>query len=154
MSPSSTEGEHVTPLGALEAGGSVKHYEIIRKLGQGGMGAVFLARDTKLGRLVAIKILLELSGTGATRFLAEARTTARCKHDNIVVIYEVDELGGTPYMVLEYLEGRTLRDFMAQRERTGASEPRGRNTALGPLPPSLAVELILPVLRALACAHQ
>src|SRR6185503_14256243 len=97
------------------------------------------------GRLVAIKILLEHRGTGDGRFLVEARATARCKHENIVVIHEVDELEGYPYMVLEYLEGRTLRDWMAQRERPGGS---------GPLPPSLAVEIMIPVVRALGCAHK
>jgi WD40 repeat protein/serine/threonine protein kinase len=128
--------------GPPEVGATLKHYEIIRKLGEGGMGSVYLARDTKLGRLVAIKILLKQSGLSAARFLAEARATARCKHENIVVIHEVEELHGCPYMVLEYLEGRTLRDAMAERASTG------------PMPPSLAVELMLPVVRALGCAHQ
>jgi serine/threonine protein kinase len=138
----------------LQAGSTFKHYEIIRRLGQGGMGAVFLARDTKLGRLVAIKVLLRRGGADAGRFLAEARATARCKHENIVVIHEVDEIHGTPYMVLEYLEGRTLRDWMAQRKGGSTSEPPARHSTPGPLPPSLAVELILPVVRALGCAHQ
>src|SRR5436190_4182472 len=105
--------DHDSPLDTqpepapLQVGGSLKHYEILRKLGQGGMGAVYLARDTKLGRLVAIKVLLNPTGQSAARFLAEARATARCKHENIVVVHEVDELDETPYMVLEYLEGRT-----------------------------------------------
>ena len=60
----------------LSGGESLKQYEIIRKLGQGGMGTVFLARDTKLGRLVAIKLLLKYSGQEARRFLAEARITS------------------------------------------------------------------------------
>jgi serine/threonine protein kinase len=112
-----------------QIGASLKHYEIIRKLGEGGMGTVFLARDTKLGRLVAIKVLRKPTGPSTERFLAEARATARCKHENIVVIHEVDELDGTPYMVLEYLEGRTLRDWMAQRDRPGAPElPAGMGT--------------------------
>ena len=73
----------------VEPGTVLKHYELIRKLGAGGMGMVFLARDTRLGRLVAIKFLLEHTGLSAERFLAEARTTAQCKHENIVVIPEV-----------------------------------------------------------------
>src|SRR5215510_4178792 len=111
------DGLALTPKGhaAFGPGSSIKHYEIIRKLGQGGMGAVYLARDTKLGRLVAIKVLLEHRGTGAGRFLAEARATARCKHENIVVIHEVDEVADCPYMVLEYIEGRTLREWMGQQ---------------------------------------
>src|SRR5262249_32839785 len=106
---------------------------------------VFLARDTKLGRLVAVKILLEHSGRRAGRFLIEARATARCKHENIVVIYEVNEIDGTPYMVLEYLEGRTLREWMRSRAPPDADET---------VAPSLAVEVMIPVVRALGCAHQ
>jgi WD40 repeat protein/serine/threonine protein kinase len=138
----------------LHAGATLKHYEILRKLGEGGMGTVFLARDLKLGRLCAIKILLKHTGQSAARFLAEAQATARCKHENIVVIHEVDELNHCPYMVLEYLEGRTLRDVLAQRkppshpELLAATDPPS-----GLVSPTLAVELVLPVVRALACAH-
>src|SRR5262245_39529297 len=137
-----------------QAGSTIKHYELIRKLGQGGMGAVYLARDIKLGRLVAVKILLEHGGIETARFLTEARATAQCKHENIVVIHEVDEFDGTPYMVLEYLEGRTLREWMERRERHDAPEPAASDSTPGPVPPSLAVELMMPVLRALGCAHQ
>jgi len=126
-----------------QVGSTVKHYELLRKLGEGGMGTVYLARDTKLGRLVALKVLQLHSGPSAERFLIEAQATARCRHENIVVIHEVDELHGYPYMVLEYLEGRTLREWMAQRD-----------TSSGLVSPSLAVELMLPVVRALSCAHQ
>lgn len=126
-------------VAALQVGSTLKHYEIIRKLGQGGMGVVYLARDTKLGRLVAVKLLLESDGQSAERFLAEARSTARCKHENIVVIHDVDEIDDVPYMVLEHLEGCTLRAFLLERG--------------GPLPLSLTIELMLPVVRALGCAH-
>jgi WD40 repeat protein/serine/threonine protein kinase len=132
---------HLGPL-PLEPGRSIKHYEIIRELGQGGMGRVFLARDTRLARLCAIKLLLAYTGERADRLLAEARATARCKHESIVVIYEVDEIRGYPYMVLEYLEGRTLRAWMAERKRAE------------PVPAPLAAELMIPVARALACAHE
>jgi WD40 repeat protein len=127
----------------LEVGSTVKHYELLRELGEGGMGTVYLARDTTLGRLVAIKVLQRHTGPSAERFLIEAQATARCRHDNIVVIHEVDEHHGYPYMVLEYLEGRTLREWMAQRDSSS-----------GLVSPSLAVELLLPVVRALSCAHQ
>ncbi|WP_437605225.1 protein kinase [Sorangium sp. So ce834] len=150
-----------TPADALAAyappnvGDTIKHYEIIRKLGQGGMGVVFLARDTRLGRLVAIKLLREHSRQGIGRFLAEARATARCRHENIVVIHEVDEIHGHPYLVLEYVKGRTLREWMAQREHPSASGSSPvAHTPPGPLSPSLAVELMIPVVRALACAHE
>jgi serine/threonine protein kinase/cell division protein FtsB len=127
---------------APEVGSTIKHYELLRKLGEGGMGMVYVARDTMLGRLVAIKVLKIQAGPSAERFLVEAQATARCRHDNIVVIHEVGELHGYPYMVLEYLEGRTLREWMAQRDPSS-----------GPVSPSLAVELLLPVVRALSCAH-
>ncbi len=122
----------------IESGAIIKHYEIIRRLGAGGMGTVFLARDIRLGRLVAIKFLNERSGTAVGRFLVEARTTAQCRHENIVVIYDVDEIGGRPYMVLEYVSGRTLRDVMSGQTRDTAT---------------MAVELMLPVAQALDCAH-
>ncbi|XXX41697.1 protein kinase [Sorangium sp. So ce117] len=129
----------------VDVGGTIKHYEIIRELGQGGMSIVYLARDTKLGRLVAIKLLIEYSGQGIERFLAEARATASCRHENIVVIHEVDELRGHPYLVLEYIKGRTLSQWRAERERTGAP---------GPMAVELVVELMIPVVRALVCAHE
>ena len=142
---------HVPP----HVGSTIKHYELLRKLGEGGMGTVYLARDTTLGRLVAIKVLQMHSGPSAERFLIEAQATARCRHDNIVVIHEVDQLHGYLYMVLEYLEGRTLREWMAQRERLARAEPPAEpDASSGLVSPSLAVELMLPVVRALACAHQ
>ncbi|ACY13976.1 serine/threonine-protein kinase [Haliangium ochraceum] len=128
-----------------QGGQRIGRYELIRSLGRGGMGEVFLARDLRLGRLVALK-RLHAPGTGLVeRFLREARTTARCTHENIVVIHEVGEHGGYPFMVLEYLEGHTLREWMNARVRR-MNEP-------GPLPPARAVELMLPVVRALSYAH-
>src|SRR5262249_2657296 len=122
-----TCSEPAPPAAATEGrdllGTSVKHYEIIRELGRGGMGAVFLARDGKLGRLVALKMLHNRTPESAGRFLAEARATAHCKHENIVVIHEVDEAGGVPYMVLEHLEGYTLRERMDQRRNEDGSAP-------------------------------
>jgi serine/threonine protein kinase len=123
---------------ALPEGTRIAHYELIRELGHGGMGKVFLARDTKLGRRVAIKFLLKKGSSEFTeRFLAEARATARCNHENIVVIHEADEHEGNPFLVLEYLEGEPLRRHM-ERKR---------------MPPARAVELIVPVVRALVRAH-
>ncbi len=122
----------------LASGLRVHQYELIRELGRGGMGRVFLARDTKLGRRVAIKFLTEGARSVGQRFLIEARATARCSHENIVVIHEVNEYRGTPFMVLEYLEGQTLAKAMAGRQ----------------LPPARAVDLIVPVVRALVRAHE
>jgi serine/threonine protein kinase len=122
---------------AFAPGTRIHQYELIRELGRGGMGVVFLARDTRLGRRVAIKFLHDHSRAFTERFLVEARATARCNHENIVVIHEVNEHLGAPYMVLEYLEGITLADVIAQRA----------------LPAGRVVELMLPVARALARAH-
>ncbi|WP_437931546.1 protein kinase [Sorangium sp. So ce291] len=138
----------------LDAGAFIKHYEIIRKLGQGGMGVVFLARDTKLGRLVAVKLLLRHSEQGIARFLDEARVTARCRHENIVDIHEVDELRGHPYIVLEYVKGRTLRRWMAEGEHPGAPESAGARAPSSPIALNAVIELMIPVARALVCAHE
>lgn len=149
----------------------IGQYQLIRELGRGGMGAVYLAHDTRLGRRVAIKFLAYDDRDLARRFLIEARATAQCKHDNIVDIYEVGESSGYSYMVLEYLRGMTLRHWMqmttlwqscAPRSsrgffRTGRAAPE---TALSmpvvpiPVSPTLAVELMIPVVRALAHAHE
>ncbi|WP_437679097.1 nSTAND1 domain-containing NTPase [Sorangium sp. So ce131] len=157
--PASVEAAEASeePTGArmpARIGGTISHYEIIRKLGQGGMGVVFLARDTKLGRLVALKLLLRYSGHGIERFLEEARATARCRHENIVVIYEVDEIDGYPYLVLEYIKGRSLRSWMAQREQPSAPEPSAAHAPSDPTSPSVVIELMIPVARALVCAHE
>jgi hypothetical protein len=117
-------------------GARLGQYEVIRELGRGGMGAVYLARDTKLGRRVAIKFLQADQPDLTARFILEARATARCNHENIVVIHEVDERDGQPFMVLEYLQGTPLTGLLDR-----------------PLPAQRAVELIVPVVRALACAH-
>jgi len=126
--------------GALfEAGAQLGQYEVIRAIGQGGMGTVYLARDNKLGRKVAIKVLRSRS-TGAkvdARFLREAQATAQCSHDNIVVIHEVSEYQGQLFMVLEYLEGAPLRRLLD-----------GRRVSV-----ERAVDLMLPVVRALVRAH-
>ena len=121
------------------AGARIGQYEIIRELGRGGMGAVYAARDTKLGRKVAIKFLNSHNQPELTaRFILEARATARCSHENIIVIHEVGEHDGNPFMVLEYLQGVPLTQLLQDGRR---------------LPPAQAVELIVPVVRALTAAH-
>ena len=85
------------------------------------MGEVFLARDTKLGRRVAIKFLTAHDPELAQRFVQEARATARCGHENIVTIYEADAFEGRPYMVLEYLQGHTLAELLADGKAMPAS---------------------------------
>jgi serine/threonine protein kinase len=141
--PTGFAESHRDASGPIEIGpgARIHQYELIRELGRGGMGMVWAARDTKLGRRVAMKFLLNASRGVAERFLIEARATAQCSHDNIVIIHEVDEVDDTPYMVLEFLEGQPLRDVIG-------SYPGGR------LPPSRIVELVLPIARALARAHE
>jgi tRNA A-37 threonylcarbamoyl transferase component Bud32 len=114
-------------------------YELIRELGRGGMGAVYLARDTKLGRRVAIKFLQSDQHETTVRFILEARATARCSHENIIVIYEVGEHQGAPFMVLEYLQGAPL----SQQIQPGRRIPSAR-----------AIEIMVPVVRARASAHE
>jgi eukaryotic-like serine/threonine-protein kinase len=123
---------------APEPGARINQYEMIKKIGEGGMGTVFLARDLRLGRRVAIKFLQTSQPEITQRFLVEARTTARCQHENIVVIYEVGEYGESPYIVLEFLNGKPLTSLTENGQR---------------LPYTRAVEIICPILRALQCAH-
>jgi len=126
-----------TAVVELHGGMRVGAYELIRELGRGGMGQVWLARDTKLARRVAIKFLASASRELTDRFLVEARTTAAVNHENIVVIHEVDEHAGEPYMVLEYLEGAPLRALMDGRA----------------FPASRVIEIAVAVVRAVARAH-
>jgi serine/threonine protein kinase len=133
MQPTEPAGRRPT----FEPGARLRQYEIIRELGRGGMGIVYLARDVRLGRRVAIKVLLTRSPNLTRDFLREARATASCEHENIVIIHEADEHEGMPYMVLEHLEGGNLRRVADGRK----------------LAPSRAVELIVPVVRALVRAH-
>ncbi|MEZ6141429.1 MAG: protein kinase [Zavarzinella sp.] len=92
--------------------GQLSHFQIIRVIGRGGFGTVVLARDLKLDRLVAIKMLdPRLAVTSAPRkyFLREARCAAKLSHPNVVQIFAVED-SPTPYMVMEYIEGETLQD--------------------------------------------
>ncbi len=122
----------------LRPGTRLQHYELIRELGSGGMGTVFLARDVRLGRRVAIKFLHTQDTDLTQRFILEARATARCSHENIVIIYEVGEYEDSPFMVLEFLQGQPLTKVLGNHR----------------LPPARAVELMVPVVKALACAHE
>src|SRR5437868_249942 len=94
-------------------------FEIIRMLGKGGMGSVYLARDQRLGRQVALKVLSAEDLAVAdrrSRFFREARTAAAIRHPNVATIYEVDETEeGQPFLVMEYCEGETLSQRMRRR---------------------------------------
>ena len=123
---------------SVTSGMRIDRYELIRELGRGGMGAVYLARDTQLGRRVAVKFLQSDDPRLTERFIVEAQATARCSHENIVVIHDVKDLGGNPFMVLEHLRGQPLSELVGTDR----------------ISPSRAVQLVVPVVRALACAHQ
>jgi serine/threonine protein kinase len=98
---------------------SVDRFDVVRILGKGGMGTVYLARDQRLDRLVAIKVLhtVDLAAEDRrARFLREARTAAAIRHANVATIYEVGETAeGVPFIVMEYCEGETLSQRMRRR---------------------------------------
>jgi tetratricopeptide (TPR) repeat protein/predicted Ser/Thr protein kinase len=96
---------------------NIKHYEIESLLGKGGMGEVYLAQDTSLNRKVAIKFLpeaLHKDAVARARFLREARAAAALDHPFICKIYEAGEIDGTDYIVMEYVEGKSFRDKIAE----------------------------------------
>ncbi len=101
----------------LEKGDKVAHYVVEHMLGKGGMGAVYLAVDERLGRRVALKVILESERAeetreGAARLLREARAAASLTHPNVVSVFDVGEHEGRVYLAMEYVVGKTLREMM------------------------------------------
>ena len=124
----------------VAAGSRLGPYEIAAPIGAGGMGEVYRARDTRLGRDVAIKVLppsLASDPGRLRRFEKEARSTGALNHPNILAIYDVGTHEGSPYLVEELLEGQTLREVLEG----------------GPLSPRKAVEVAVQVAHGLAAAH-
>src|SRR5438128_2737019 len=116
-------------------------YRIAGIVGEGGMGVVYRAKDTRLGRDVAIKVLTHVATEDQERLLRfeqEARATGILNHPNLLTIYDVGHEGGAPYIVSELLEGETLRDRLGR----------------GALPPRRAIDAALQVAQGLAAAHE
>jgi tetratricopeptide (TPR) repeat protein len=98
----------------LSEGDKLGPYEVLASIGKGGMGEVYRARDTRLQRAVAIKVLPQAFATAASRerFQREARAASTLNHPNICAIYDVGESGGHPFLVMELLKGQTLREYI------------------------------------------
>ena len=96
-------------------GRTLLHYHFLEKIGEGGMGQVYKARDQSLGRLVAIKVLPgeRLDATSRSRFFREARTASSLNHPNIITIHEIASCEGTEMIVMEHIEGHTLGQLLA-----------------------------------------
>ncbi|HEY8130627.1 MAG TPA: protein kinase [Thermoanaerobaculia bacterium] len=125
----------------LRPDSSFGSYEIIERLGAGGMGEVYRARDPRLGREIAIKILPEeFAGDGnrLRRFEQEARSASQLNHPNIITIYEVGQADSVPYIAMELVDGRSLRELLAK----------------GSLPVKRAIQIAAQLADGLATAHE
>jgi serine/threonine protein kinase len=119
----------------------IGNYEILDRLGAGGMGTVYKARHRRMKRIVALKTLTGEAARSprfAERFQREVETVARLSHPNIVMAYDADESGGVPFLVMEFVDGRDLSHEVQQ---------------FGPLSTAAAVDRVLQAARGLAYAH-
>src|ERR1051326_6731746 len=125
-------------------GQTISHYKILEKLGEGGMGIVYKAEDIQLDRLVALKFLpshLAASEQDKARFILEAKAASAINHPNICTIYSIDEHEGKLFIVMEFVDGRTLRDL------TGGSHE-------APLQMKRAIDIAIQIADGLAAAHE
>ena len=139
--PQRPDGIGCTAIVAAPVGTRLGPYEIVAPLGAGGMGEVYRARDTRLGREVAVKVLpphLLDSPEALARFEREARAVAALNHPHIVALHDVGREGTTAYAVTELLEGQTFRGLIAA----------------GPVPPRRALGALAQVARGLGAAHE
>ncbi len=116
--------------------GTLGPYRVLKQLGAGGMGAVYLALDTRLDRKLALKVMLPEFAADADakeRFLREARAAAKISHDNVVTVFEADERGGVPYIAMQLLQGYPLDEYL--KTKGAPALPHviriARETALG-----------------------
>src|SRR5262245_202038 len=124
MEPTQPQSSTMTPVASATGPGvdltgkTLGDFQVLRRLGQGGMGQVYLAEQVSLKRKVALKLLradLAANPTALQRFKHEAEAAARATHANIVQIYAIGEADGVHFMALEYVEGRNLREFLEKR---------------------------------------
>jgi serine/threonine protein kinase len=123
-------------LAGRHGGLRIDRYVLLDQIGSGGMGRVFLARDTRLSRQVALKILSRerMSNPRAlARFRREAKVGAQLQHENLIRVYDEGDLGGMPYLVMEYITGQTIAQMVADQTRlsSGAACELARQVALG-----------------------
>ena len=118
---------------------AIDRYRVRERLGQGGMGALFLALDPAIDRLVAIKVLRVDNPDVRERFQREARLAARLQHPNIVTVYDVGEHDGQPFIAMEYIPGETLAELIRRR---------------APLDTRQRVEMVIEICSGLAFAHK
>jgi Tol biopolymer transport system component/serine/threonine protein kinase len=145
---------------AIEAGQQLLHYRLIEKIGEGGMGVVWKARDTNLDRDVAIKVLppdVATQPERLQRFEQEARTAGGLNHPNIVAVYDLGRHERSLYLVMELVRGETLREKIgATRLVTGSEASATSSPSLtgSSIPPRKAVEYVIQIAHGLAAAHE